>query len=57
MRFLVYALLSALLPLFISVFLYRNKKCSLWTVVLSPLAGCFIFMLSILILFLISGDM
>ena len=57
MRFFVYTLLSALLPLFTSAFLYRNKKCSLWTVVVSPLAGCFVFMLSILILFLVSGDM
>ncbi len=57
MKFFTYALFSAFLPLIASVFLYRNKKCSIWTVVVSPLAGCFIFILSTLILFLVSGDL
>lgn len=57
MRFLTVALLSTVIPFFISLCLYRRKKCTVWTVVIAPLVGLFVFLLLIILLIVASGDM
>ena len=57
MRFLTFAFLSASLPLLVSWCFYRHRKCGIWTVIISPVIGFFIFIITIIVLIFSSGDM
>lgn len=55
--FIAIGVLFALAPFAVSLFLYQREKCSLWTVILSPLIGLFSYVVLIIILVFLSGDM
>ena len=47
----------AFIPFAISFCLYRRGKCSIWPVILSPIIGLFSYVVLIIVLILLSGDM
>ena len=49
--------LFALIPFAVSLYFYQKEKCSLWSVILSPLIGLFSYVILIVILVFLSGDM
>ena len=57
MSFFVLALLSAVLPFLVSLYFYQREQCSVWTVVIAPVIGLFIFATLIVVLVLSSRDM
>ncbi len=57
MKPIAIGVLFALVPFAVSLFLYQRGKCSLWFVILSPLIGLFSYVVLIIILVFLSGDM
>lgn len=57
MKPIVIGVLFALVPFAVSLLFYRRGKCSIWSVILSPLIGLFSYVVLIIILVLLSGDM
>jgi len=47
----------ALVPFTVSILLYRRGKCSIWPVIVSPLIGLFSYVVLIIVLVFLSGDM
>ena len=52
----VVGLFFALIPFIISMCIYRRRKCSIWTVIVAPLVGFWVYAILLVILFLLSGD-
>ena len=57
MKSIAIGVLFALIPFAVSFLLYRRGKCSIWPVVVSPLVGLFSYVVLIIILVFLSGDM
>ena len=57
MKPIAIGVLFALVPFAVSVFLYRMGKCSIWPVIVSPIIGLFSYVILIIILIFLSGDM
>lgn len=57
MRFVMLAILSSLMPLLASVWLFLKGKCGFATVIISPLIGLFLYAIIIYGIVLVSDDM
>lgn len=57
MRLLIGAVLSAVLPFLVSLYFYRREKCGIWLVIMSPVIGLFLLVISLFVLICTSGDM
>ena len=57
MKSIAIGVLFALIPFAVSCLLYRRRKCSIWPVIVSPLVGLFSYVVLIIILVFLSGDM
>ncbi len=57
MKPIAIGMLFALAPFAVSLLLYQKGKCSVWPVIVSPLIGLFSYVVLIIILVFLSGDM
>ncbi len=57
MKLIIFGVVLALLSFIVSLCFYLRGKCNVWTVIISPVVGFFSYVLLILILIFISGDM
>ena len=57
MKSIAIGVLFALIPFAVSFLLYRRGKCGIWPVIVSPLVGLFSYVVLIIILMFLSGDM
>ena len=57
MKSIAIGVLFALIPFAVSFLLYRRGKCSVWTVFISPFIGLFSYVVLVIILVFLSGDM
>ena len=57
MKPIAIGVLFALIPFAVSYLLYLRGKCSVWPVIVSPLIGLFSYVVLIIILVFLSGDM
>ena len=57
MRLIVFAAFSAMLPFVVSLCMQRYGKCGIWTVIISPVVGLFVFTILLIVLAFLSGDM
>lgn len=57
MKIAILAILSSLLPFVFSLWIRRLGKCGVWTVIISPIVGLFLFAILLITLVFISGDM
>ena len=57
MKSIAIGVLFALIPFAVSFLLYWRGKCGIWPVIVSPLVGLFSYVVLIIILVFLSGDM